>query len=805
MLTATKGPNRQITGYSKADKGVVFTSEYGELRLIPISESIVRVTCSVSGELDAGAHPGIVCTDLYKDYSISESEDSFCVATDKLICRVSKEDGAITFIRNSDSYDSSKDILYSECARIPYTFEKFPTYTLSGNGASTEVIHTPDGDKTVIKEAEREFTGDSYHITWYTNFGDEALNGLGQHEEGYGNLRGKTIYVHQANRKIAIPMLVSSKGYGFLVDSYSPMIFNDSADEPYYYIEASKELDYYFIFGENPKGVVAGYRKLTGKASMLPKWAFGFVQSEERYEDANQLIDTVEKCRQNDIGIDCIVEDWISWPDNQWGQKSFDHTRFPNPKEMIDTLHDKHAHFMISVWPTASQGCADHDEFAAEGVFLKASNVYNALSPKGREVYWRQLSREHWASGVDAWWCDSSEPITPEWNLRNRPEPSALYHEYLKEMGLRLPYEMSNSFCLFHAQGIYEGQRRQMEIDAASMNSAKASGADDAIGDAASAKAQDAYKEKRVVNLTRSAYTGQQRYGTIMWSGDIEAKWSTYKKQLGAGLNFCASGLPYWTVDVGAFFVCPGDFWYWNGDYEKGNEDLGYRELYTRWYQWAAFLPVFRCHGTDCHRELWHYGKKGEMFYDALLAANHLRYELMPYIYSEAGKVWLNDASIIEPLTYSYPNDKNVWNITDQYMFGESLMVCPVTEPMYYGVGSTPLCEQDNADNRFTRKVYLPEGDDWIDYRTNRKYAGGQWIETLATIDVIPVFVKNGSAIPTTDFALSTEEQTGEIKFRIFSDKPCEYTMYTDAGDGYAYERGEYTLKTYKFDENGKA
>lgn len=324
-------------------------------------------------------------------------------------------------------------------------------------------------------------------------------------------------------------------------------------------------------------GVVRLYRYLTGKAVLLPKWAYGYIQSCERYETAEELVQTAKEYRTRDIGLDGIVLDWLSWGEGLWGQKTFDKECFPDPEEMLRKLHEMQVHFMISIWPNMDERSSNYREFKEKGLLLPASNVYNAFSEEGRALYWKQVEEGLFCHGIDSWWCDSSEPYTPEWNYKYRPEPAKLYGEYINTTKDHMPMWALNGFGLFHAKALYEGQRR----------------------------AQEKYGvEKRVLNLTRSSYTGQQRYGTILWSGDTEASWETFRKQIAAGLNFSAAGLPYWTTDIGAFFVKSGHQWFWQGEYPKGAEDLGYRELYVRWSQWACFLPVFRAHGTDCRREL---------------------------------------------------------------------------------------------------------------------------------------------------------------------------------------------------------
>lgn len=762
MLTAFPGKSKVISDVKREQDSLLLYSEYGIMKLEFITCDTAHVIFTTEDSFSKKEKPGVIYNNIFSDWKLTEDTEFIYAKTDRLTVRILKKNGSISY------FDSEDRLLFQENNRSPREFEKFDTFILSGGEQKTGKIQTADGEKEVILDPEKLATGHSYHIRLNMSFGDEALYGLGQQEKGFASLREHYLYVHQANRQIAIPMFVSTNGYGILIDSYSPLIFSDINNESYIYIEAAPELDYYFFAG-SMKEVIKGYRRLTGKASLLPKWAYGYVQSQERYETADEIIEVVERSRELGLGLDCIVLDWISWGDNLWGQKTFDKKRFPDPKAMLDKLHENNVHFMISIWPTCADNTEDNREFKEIDGLLPACTAYNAFSKRSREIYWRQLEREHFSSGVDAWWCDSSEPFTPEWNHTMRMEPSKLYAEYCTEAGLRMPYEYCNSYALYHAMGIYDNQRAAMrKLREKNSN----------------------YKEKRVCNLTRSAYTGQQRYGTIMWSGDIAAKWQTLRDQIAIGLHFSASGLPLWTVDVGGFFVKSGMFWYWDGAFNDTVNNPGYAELYTRWYQFACFLPVFRCHGTDCRRELWSF--KGR-FYDALKAANKLRYELMPYIYSEAGKVWLRDESLIRWLAFDFTQDKRTWDITDQYMFGSSLMICPVTEPIYYNENG----EEITAEAQ--REVYLPIGCDWYDYYTGEKHKGGQTIKAYAPLERIPVFVKAGSAIPTAAPALSTAEQTGEIQFKVFSEHECSYEMYKDAGDGYGYERGEYEVQVFNF------
>ena len=756
MLTLVSPKSRKIDRVYREGDSLFLRSEFGIMELSPKSECIVRVRVTVDDVFSDKDKPGTLRRENFSKWTFTESEESVeMIVSGSLSVQIRKDSGSVSF------FDKEGKLLFKERDHESKEFEEFELFKLADAPQKTRIIDTADGKKEVLEEPLKVSLGKSYHIRFFFELGDEALYGFGQQEKGFASLRGRRLFIHQANRKIAVPMFVSTAGYGILTDTYSPLIFNDNSDGTYIYTEADRESDYYFIVG-NMNEAVAGYRFLTGKAALLPRWSLGYVQSQERYESQAEILETVAKSRELGIGMDCIVLDWISWKDNEWGQKSYDPARFPDPKGMIDKLHEEHVHFMISIWPTMAGNTDDHKEFAEKKLFLPACSVYDAFKPEARKLYFDQLRRTHFSYGTDAWWCDSSEPLTAEWNHPMRPEEGDLYREYCSEAGLRMSVENCNAFPLFHAMGIYENQRAAMD------------------------EWNDGHKEKRVCNLTRSAYTGQQRYGTIMWSGDTDASWDTYRNQIAIGLHFSASGLPFWTMDIGAFFVKKGNLWSWDGKYNETIANKGYCELYTRWYQFGAFLPVFRAHGTDCRRELWNF--EGE-FYDAMIKANRLRYSLMPYIYSEMGKVWLKDRSVIRFLAFDFAEDKKTWDITDQYMFGESIMVCPVIDPMYYNDEGDKI---EGADK--SRLVYLPFGNDWYDFYTGERYSGGATITTEAPLDKIPLFVKAGSIIPMRKPALSTEEQNDEVSFKVFSDGPAKYEYYEDAGDGYGYENGAYKL-----------
>lgn len=782
MMMAPIAESCYITKIKRVEDSLILYSERGILRVMPKTSNCVRLTYTEKEEFDQDGKPGIVNQSTFGDWSMEETDEMIKMISGNVILLIDRKSSAITY------QDRTGSLLLKERGRDCRELEKFQTYKIAeGAEVKIEKIKTPDGEKEVVREAARipdeELYHTRLHLCWQEN---EALYGLGQQEEGFGNLRGKAVYLYQANRKIAIPMLVSSLGYGILVDTYSPMIFRDDVYDSGFYTQADRELDYYFINGGGMDGVVKEYRLLTGKATMLPGWAFGYIQSQERFETKDEILNVSGEYRRRKLGLDCIVLDWMSWPDGLWGQKSFDPVRFKDPKEMTDKLHEMDVHFMISIWPNMDEKCPDHQEFQKAGLLLPMSNVYNAFSDEGRALYWKQVEENLFAYGVDSWWCDSSEPYTPEWNHLIRPDVATQFHEFIKDASDHMPARLCNAYGFFHAKTLYEGQRGAMEKelyvkgnsakqDPVKENSVKENFVKEDPVKENLVEEKLSMKEKRVVNLTRSAYTGQQRFGTILWSGDIEASWDTYRRQIAAGLHFSMSGLPYWTVDVGAFFVKDSVQWFWKGDYPDTFKDPDYRILYTRWFQWACFLPVFRGHGTDVRRELWTFGDKGDPVYEALAATNRLRYHFMPYIYTLAGKVWLEDESMMRHLAMGYPEDEKVRVIFDEYLFGENLLVCPIVE-----------------ENATSRKVYLPKGNAWYNYWTKEKCEGGQQITVEAPLNQIPLFVQEGSILPISkEYEHACHAVDG---LEIYGGSAAKGYWYDDDGDGYGYEKGDYGL-----------
>ncbi len=755
---------------------VILKSNDRLIRIAFCSPSIARITVTEGKPFAETPSLIIQHRNAFTTFQFSEGPTTFTISTSALKLVIAKTTGAIS------TFDSADNLLLREPERggkwlTPKDVFK-NIYRQDVKAATGQSI---DGARASASDCERVFDRKAFEAKLEFVFSEnEALFGLGSHEEGYGNLRGKSRELYQQNMKAVVPYFVSTKGYGLLLDCGSLMTFHDDAFGSYLWADVVDELDYYIIRGENFDAVTRGYHELTGKPPMLPKWAFGYVQSKERYVNAREMIDIVREYRRRQIPLDCIVLDWKSWPKGDgWGQKSFDTERFPTPKAFTEELHKLGAKLMISIWPIMTGDCPNQVELRDRGLMLGNQSTYNAFSEDARRIYWDQANRGLFANGIDAWWCDCTEPFEADWSGAVKPDVHARLAINTEQSKRYIDVGQINSYSLLHSQGIYEGQRR-------------------------------ATNTKRVINLTRSSYAGQHRYGTVTWSGDICATWETLRRSIPEGLNFCATGEPYWTVDIGGFFIANDPkLWFWRGDYnagcraltpmtalepdpkDTGCTDLGFWELYTRWVQYGAFLPMFRSHGTDASREIWRFGEAGTPFYDAIAKYIRLRYQLIPYIYSLAAQVTLNSTTLLRAVALDFPNDPATHDLTDQFLFGPSLMVCPVTQPMYYGQDSSRLTATAKD-----RTVYLPAGKRWYDFWTNNVYDGGQTISAAAPLETIPLFIPVGSIIP-----LSPEPQQfvdekpdAPYEIRIYSGADGFFDLYEDAGDGYAYEHGAFSL-----------
>ncbi len=756
MLTTPPRPGRKILETQFFSDAAVLRSEYGLLRLQAFDRGILRVTFTRSGAFPE-ASPFLVKRTSAPVRDTAEDAEFVYVSTSSLRARVSKATGVL------ETFDAEGKPVFAEGGLR--TLDAFDAKIIDrSRPAFTEKIETADGVKLRVREAEKIGYKRLYRARLPLCFrDDEALYGLGQPASGPANLRGRALYQCQANQSIALPFLVSTGGYGLLIDCGCPFIFDDSGAEggPLLYFSAVEALDYYIIPG-CCEDAVKGYHDLSGKPSLPPAWAFGYFQSQERYETADELISVASLYREKGIGLDCVVLDWCSWKDGHWGQKSFDETRFPDPLGMMEKLHSLDAHLMISVWPNMNPRTENNAEFKEKGLLLPGGELYDALNPDGRALYWAQAKRGLFDQGIDAWWCDSSEPWSCEWDREEVSLPSEIFQETARTAAEAIGADRGNAYPFFHAMAMWEGQR-------------------------------SADRGKRVLNLTRSAWLGQQRFGTVMWSGDIAAKWETLKKQIAIGLDFCASGMPYWTQDIGGFFVKRGKAWYWDGDFEAGWDDPEYRELFVRWYEYAAFLPVFRGHGTDIRRELTNLSGAE---YEAVLRFNRARYQLLPYLYSLAGHIALEGGIMMKPLAFYDPMDPRARAVDDEFLLGNDLLVCPVTDYLAR-----------------SRMVYLPRGE-WYELHTGRRLSGGREYEADAPLGALPVFARAGAVLPVSEGGVCAREALEKAPaLWVFPGADGKLALYSDAGDGYGYEKGEYTLKTYLWndaariltDEEGRA
>jgi alpha-D-xyloside xylohydrolase len=753
------------------DGSVILTSGVRCLRIAFITESIARITYTEGRPFQTRPSRIVTSCKNYTKYAVREDAEVFMLSTPALTVVINKTSGAIR------CQDAKGKLLMREPEQGGKWLTAKGVYrNIFRKDAAVALGQSIDGARAAATNYETVFDRQAFEAKLEFVFADdEALFGLGSHEEGYGNLRRKARVLYQQNMKAVVPYFVSTRGYGVLLDCCSLMTFHDEALGSYWWADVVEELDFYVIQGERFDDVTRGYHELTGSAPLPPKWAFGYIQSKERYVNAREMVEVVREYRRRSVPLDVIVLDWRSWPNGPgWGQKSFDPIRFPDPDGFTRELHNLGARLMVSIWPIMTGGCPDQQELLDRDLMLGNQSTYNAFSPEARDCYWEQASRGLFAHGIDAWWCDCTEPFEADWFGAVKPEPDVRLNINVRESKLYLDAGDINAYSLLHSQGIYEGQRRT------------------APG-------------KRVVNLTRSSYAGQHRFGTITWNGDICATWDALRRCIPEGVNFCAAGEPYWTVDIGGFFVNNDpNLWFWRGDYpegcrgltaanalepdpnDTGCRDLGYWELYTRWVQYGVFLPMFRSHGTDASREIWRFGEEGSPFYDTIAKYIRLRYQLMPYIYSLAAQVTFGASTLMRAVALEFPDDLATHNILDQYVFGSALLVCPVTEPMYYQNNSQPI-----VDAAKSRAVYLPAGHRWFDFWTDAVQEGGRMVVTDAPLEVIPLFVRAGSILPMTQVMQFVDQvPDAAYELRVYCGADVEFILYEDAGDGYEYENG---------------
>ena len=612
---------------------------------------------------------------------------------------------------------------------------------------------------------------------------DEAIYGLGTIQNGKMNRRGEHKRMEQSNTEDYQSVIQSIKGWGIYWDNYSPTQFDDDENGMSLTSEVGEAIDYYFMYGGSADGVIAQIRHLTGDVPMFPLWTFGYWQSKERYKTANETLGIVQQYRKLGVPLDGIIQDWQYWGSNYlWNAMDFLAEEFSNGRQMIDEVHKLGAHFMISVWASFGPMTKAYRELEEKDLLFdfetwpqsgltfwpprkdypSGVRVYDAFSPEARTIYWKYL-KKLFDYGTDAWWMDSTDPDCFD------SSPATYAHKAGQEGGTWR--SLRNAFPLETVRGVYQAQR---EIQS----------------------------DKRVFIMTRSSFAGQQHYGSNMWSGDVSSTWDMLRKQVPAGLSFSLTGNPNFNTDIGGFFC---------GSYNtrgpaSAPRNPQFQELYVRWMQYGLFCPVFRSHGADAPREIWQFGKKGEPVYDAIEETIRLRYRLLPYIYSTAWQVTSNNESYLRPLFSDFAKDRSVWDLTDEFMFGRSILATPILEPQYT---QEEVVRGDVSGVDWTlpktAKKYLPKGTGWYDFWTGKRYAGGQSVTLETQLNRVPMFVRAGSILPLGPVMQYVGEKVWDnLELRVYPGADASFTLYEDDGDNYNYEKGVFSTIPISWNERTK-
>jgi alpha-D-xyloside xylohydrolase len=697
------------SSYAVDATGVTFTLSPGRLRVQVCKEDVIRVEYTSATSIPAKTSLSVSATWGTPSFCVTESAGVLTIATSRMKAKVTESSGLVTYT------DLADNVLVSENSK-------------SLKAATVEGVST-----NTVKAA-------------FNSPANEALFGLGQHQDGVMNRKGSTLHMLNANTQIQIPVLVSNKGYGLFWDNYSTTDFagNVPSNTQYSFSSETGDLvDYYFFYGPTIDEVIAGYRATTGAAPLFPKWAYGLFQSKDHYQSSNELLAVEKGYRDNNIPVDVIVQDWQYWSPYVWGSQLMDPSRYPDPAGLVNQLHAANVHTMISIWPLYQTRNPATAMVTGELDPYNSLNAINALYPDttsgGLYHFYdtfnsmaRTLSYQYDHDrllakyGWDAIWADNTEP-------QSYPE-GVNVHAATTALGKGAFY--INAYPLEHNRGIYEGWR--------------------SMGP----------NNKRVYILTRSAFAGQQRFAAGAWSGDINATASVYAAQIPGGLSYAISGLPYWTTDIGGYFGTPTE------------------ELFTRWFQFGAFCPTFRIHG-QAPKEL--YGSQWSATGKAnLLAVDNLRYRLMPYIYSLAWMVTNQGYTIMRPLVFDFQNDTKVYGIGDQFMFGPALLVNPVS-----ATGAT------------SRSVYLPAGT-WYDFWTGMTTTGGATSTVNAPLSQIPVNVRAGSILPMGPMIQYATQSADPLEIRVYKGQNGTFTLYEDAGDTYDYETGQHAQIQFSWDDTAQ-
>ena len=717
-----------VVSFTKSADGIICTLDKGYMKVKICTDNIVEVKyTSLPLLLDK---PSLVVTNEWKNtpgFTINESAGEIIITTADLKVIVNKQTNSIRYT------DLKGNIILSE----------------DGSQGKTMTSVTIAGIPT-------------YNCTTqFISPADESLYGLGCHPEDSLsiNYKGRNQDMVIKYMTGAIPVLLSTKGYGLMWDNYSASNFYgaEAANTKFRYVsESGNMVDYYFILGPDFDRIIASYRIATGAAPMFPKWSFGLFQSQDRYKSQAEVLSVKDKYRDGKIPVDCIVQDWFYWEPNVIGSHVMWHERYPDPKAMVDELHKANIHGMISIWPVFSKGTNTFDQMAHSGGMTDIlwdnamthilDSYYDAHSLQARQLYWKQaydslVGRYGW----DAWWVDQCEPDNGG-NLDARRKSNFA-------IGRGIDY--MNTYALMHSTGLYDNWRRDIP-------------------------------EKRAFFLIRQAFAGQQRNAATLWSSDITCTWNAYRNQVPQGINACASGIPYWTSDIGGYHF------HWQAPDWSAPKN---RELFTRWFQFGTFSPIFRIHGKGeraLFSDNWDAPTKA-----ILLKYDNLRYRLLPYIYSLSWKVTSEGYTIMRSLAFDFREDAGIKSIPDQFMFGPAFLVNPVTTRIYSLPGTKNL--------KGTRKVYLPKSSGWYDFWTGKLIPGGQTIDAAAPIETIPLYVKAGSIVPMGPYLqYATEKPADPLEIRIYPGTDAEFVLYEDENDTYNYEQGKYSTIALNWNEAQK-
>jgi len=721
--------NAAIKSYNTEADGVTFALDKGLMKIKICRDDIIEVKYTVFDEFSKKESLVVNNKWLTKtSFKVTEAKGSVIITTTKLKLVINKATNAITYFDKNGHIITTEDKEDNKSMRAA-TIAGINTYNCSSQ---------------------------------FNSPADEALFGLGCHPEDTLsiNYKGRNQDMLIKYMTGAIPVLLSTKGYGLMWDNYSASNFYgaEAGNTKFKYVsESGKQVDYYFFYGPDFDHIINLYRIATGKAPMFGKWAFGLFQSQDRYKSQQEILSVKDNYRKNNIPVDVLVQDWYWWAPLPIGSHVMNHDRYPDPKGMIDELHKANIHAMISIWPVFGSGTKDYDALKSKGYLTTITwdnfvthtwdTYYDAHNPKARALYWQQardsvVKRYGW----DAWWVDQCEP-----------DNGALLDERRKaDFSVGKGIDYFNTYSLEHSKGIYQGWRKDIP-------------------------------NKRAFFLIRQSFAGEQRNAATLWSSDVTTTFNALRNQVPQGINACASGIPYWTSDIGGYIskTSPDGIPDWSLPEN--------RELFTRWFQFGTFSPIMRIHGKG-ERALfsnnWYENTKA-----ILLKYDKLRYRLLPYIYSLAGRVTTENYTIMRALAFDFRNDKNIYSIPDQYMFGPAFLVNPVTEPMYTGSSA--------ATGKTTRNVYLPAPAKWYDFYTGKQYDGGQTIAAAAPIDIIPLYIKAGSIIPMGPvMQYATEKPANNIELRVYPGADGQFEYYEDENDNYNYEKGKYA--TFKFSWNDK-